>query len=363
MPRVSRPETKARRSAELEMRRAGVLDAAEQTFRTRGYPATKIDDIAESAGISIGTVYNFFGSKEGLYGAVIERIADDLVTRAKDLVDRARDAEHAIEALVRFRFSNYETHHLFFVLFSCERSSGIYPDPEAISENVPSLYYRYLDLVARTFERGMEEGAFERIHPLHLALSLEGVIGAFAGYWSRPDRTESLDAQARNVRDTFMRMAGLKRADSAPARQRPDAGKDDREVYITRFDLERLKELIAVARGFGSSEDACHLNELDRGLSAGRIVDSRSVPGDVVTMNSRVRLKNMKTGRKEVRSLVFPVDGGKQAENVSVLQPLGTALFGSRVGSLLAVETDGSTAEYLIEELLYQPESAGDYHL
>ena len=136
-----------------------------------------------------------------------------------------------------------------------------------------------------------------------------------------------------------------------------------KKIATFRFDFERLKELIAVARGFGDSEEACHLDELDRELSAGRLVDSKDVPKDVVTMNSRIRLKNMKTGRKQVVALVFPVDQEKSPDNISVLDPLGTAMFGSRIGSTLEVGMKDSTANYLVEEILYQPESAGDYHL
>lgn len=55
---------------------AQILDAAEALFRERGFQATTIDEIAESADVSVGTVYFHFQTKAGLYLALVERALD-----------------------------------------------------------------------------------------------------------------------------------------------------------------------------------------------------------------------------------------------------------------------------------------------
>jgi len=57
------------------------------------------------------------------------------------------------------------------------------------------------------------------------------------------------------------------------------------------------------------------------------------------------------------------VDAGKSAENVSILEPMGTAMLGCRVGSLMQFEETGRRRRLRIQAIQYQPESAGDYHL
>src|SRR3954463_4368696 len=52
---------------------AAILDAAERHFLARGYEATKIDEIAADADVAVGSIYNHFESKEGLYAALLER--------------------------------------------------------------------------------------------------------------------------------------------------------------------------------------------------------------------------------------------------------------------------------------------------
>jgi AcrR family transcriptional regulator len=67
-------------SAEVEGGRARILEAALQAFAERGYNAASIAEIGERAGIAKSVMYHHFGSKAGLYEAVVEAQTADLVT-------------------------------------------------------------------------------------------------------------------------------------------------------------------------------------------------------------------------------------------------------------------------------------------
>lgn len=68
---------KGREGSRSERRRArtatAIRDAAERLFIGRGYSATTMEDLAEEADVAVGSIYAHFGSKEGVYGALIER--------------------------------------------------------------------------------------------------------------------------------------------------------------------------------------------------------------------------------------------------------------------------------------------------
>lgn len=71
----------ARASASRSERRKArttnaIMDAAERHFLERGFQDAKVDEIAEEADVAVGSVYNHFGSKEGLYRASLERSLD-----------------------------------------------------------------------------------------------------------------------------------------------------------------------------------------------------------------------------------------------------------------------------------------------
>lgn len=65
---------------------------------------------------------------------------------------------------------------------------------------------------------------------------------------------------------------------------------EPRDIYITKFDLARLKELLEVGISF-KERDRDYLESLRNELDRAHIVDPTAVPDDVVTMNSRFRLK------------------------------------------------------------------------
>lgn len=360
MPRVTQASTKARRVSEIQARKQSVLEAARTVFAASGYPSAATDDIAVQAGVSVGTVYNFFASKEILFARTVESIGDEVLAGARVALEAGDSLESCVREIVRLRLAGYERQRLFFMVASDAGVSGAYPVPEAISERIMPLYYRYLDLVAKVLKRGVGDRSFEKMTPLSMAISMEGIINGFASYWTRPGVSQPLDRHVGQVTETLLRVFALN--DRTRSVAGSAAVKRGREVYITRFDFERLRELISVARTFGGSDQAAHLDELAHALARARIVDARAVPQDVCTMNSRVRLRNIEKRIRRVVTLSFPADAGTQ-DRVSVLEPLGTALLGGRVGAAVAVAGRGVDGKYEIIEMLYQPESAGHYHL
>ncbi len=86
----------ASRARDPERSRAAILDAAEELFARKGYEATSLEDVGRNAGLSRGTPHYFFGTKEDLYKAVLERVFAD----ARESVARGRAAASGATAEV-----------------------------------------------------------------------------------------------------------------------------------------------------------------------------------------------------------------------------------------------------------------------
>jgi regulator of nucleoside diphosphate kinase len=136
----------------------------------------------------------------------------------------------------------------------------------------------------------------------------------------------------------------------------------ERRVFITDTDRDRLEKLLLGARQW-SNRDKAHLQALEEELDKAHTVESRDIPGDVVTMRSQVRVKDMKAGTKMDISVVFPSEADSEQGKISVLAPIGTALLGYRVGDIVEWKVPGGIRRLKIECILYQPEAAGDSHL
>ena len=108
----------------------------------------------------------------------------------------------------------------------------------------------------------------------------------------------------------------------------------------------------------GGSSDP-YLELLAEKLSGCRETHAQDVPGDVVTMNSQVRLREVDSGREFDYMLVFPADADVRGNRISVLTPMGVALLGARVGSLVEVRTPSKLRRMSVVELIFQPEATG----
>jgi AcrR family transcriptional regulator len=87
-----------RRSGALT--RIAVLDAAERLFAARGYRGTSLEEIGREAGLSRGTPGYFFGSKQRLYGEVLDRILTRAQAALAAASARAQDASVPIPELL-----------------------------------------------------------------------------------------------------------------------------------------------------------------------------------------------------------------------------------------------------------------------
>ena len=135
-----------------------------------------------------------------------------------------------------------------------------------------------------------------------------------------------------------------------------------RKLNITEFDKSRLEELIAVAEEFGG-QDRKDLASLAEELERAEVVSSKDVPADVVTMNSKVVLRDLSTSEKMTYVLVFPKDANIAAGAISVLAPVGTAILGYAKGDVVEWSVPSGVRRIRIDDVLYQPEAARDYHL
>jgi regulator of nucleoside diphosphate kinase len=133
------------------------------------------------------------------------------------------------------------------------------------------------------------------------------------------------------------------------------------KIYITEFDLKRLKGLIQYARESWSKRVAQHLEELDEELERAEVVKPEEVPADVITMNSSFRLRDLETGEEVVYTLVFPAKADSSSGKISVLAPIGTAVLGYRMGDVVEWQVPAGMKKFKVEAILYQPEAAFDY--
>ena len=135
-----------------------------------------------------------------------------------------------------------------------------------------------------------------------------------------------------------------------------------KKIQVTQLDHERLCRLVDTMRLQSAKDQTC-LAQLQGELKRAKIISSKRVKPSVVTMNSTVKLRDLDSGELLEYQLVYPQDADVEANKVSVLAPVGTALLGFSVGDSVQWDVPAGVRRFQIEDILYQPEAAGDYNL
>ena len=136
----------------------------------------------------------------------------------------------------------------------------------------------------------------------------------------------------------------------------------DSVIYITDLDLERLSTLLANT-GLYNRKDQEYFGKLEEELDSAYVVSSQDIPNDILTINSRAQVRDLDSGKEIVLTLVLPVGANYEHGRVSILAPVGAALFGRRIGDTVVCRVPGGVRRLKVERVFYQPEAAGDYHL
>jgi TetR/AcrR family fatty acid metabolism transcriptional regulator len=87
-----------------------ILEAAGSIFSDKGYPNTKMQEIAEKAGIGKGTIYQYFKSKKHLFQEVIKEGIDLYATDMKKEINKCSGTEENLKKIVRFSFVFMQKH-------------------------------------------------------------------------------------------------------------------------------------------------------------------------------------------------------------------------------------------------------------
>jgi len=130
-------------------------------------------------------------------------------------------------------------------------------------------------------------------------------------------------------------------------------------IIINELDAERLDSLLEKPE-YAKSPVADMLNtELDRA----EMCSPEMIPADVVSMNSRVKFRDLTSQEEFVRTLVYPANLTDSDTQLSVMAPVGAALLGLRVGDTINWQLpNGNKTHLQVLKLDYQPEAAGEFH-
>ena len=165
MPRGAK---EAARQARTEVYRQHLLEAAVRVFAERGFEATKVQDIAQEADLSLGTIYSVFPGKQELYEAILAEHGQALLALVQAVHDRKVPARDTLDALIDV-YIDYFVGHPDFLRMHLRSGASWALGPVLGTEQQRAYWQRIHALQADIFRRGVRERAFVEEDPDYLA--------------------------------------------------------------------------------------------------------------------------------------------------------------------------------------------------
>jgi regulator of nucleoside diphosphate kinase len=134
-----------------------------------------------------------------------------------------------------------------------------------------------------------------------------------------------------------------------------------KKITVTINDYQRLIGLIEFASL--KTKMPKGVAEFYEKLTHARMVPQEGIDEKTITMNSKILLREVGSGRETEITLTYPQDAEPRERRVSVFSQIGIALFGCREKDVVSWRVPNGAGLFEILSVTYQPEAAGDFHL
>ena len=185
-----------------------ILTAAETIILREGFKRTKMLDVAEATGVSVGTLYNYFESKEAVLQAIMEHHYSRLEDQLKLQFESADPVEQVIELVARvYRF--IEDNRELFQLYCRSELDGHDGSKTSASLSPNAVFERVGQPIAELLNQCLQSGRIRADIPLReLVWSLRTLLQALLTDWYRDSDRFSLTQRGAQLVALFFRGAG-----------------------------------------------------------------------------------------------------------------------------------------------------------
>jgi TetR/AcrR family transcriptional regulator len=158
--------------------RQKVLAAAFREFADKGLDGARVDEIARRAGVNKGMLYHYFGNKEQLFSAALERLYTTIRTKQGSLQLRDLAPEQAMRRLITHTAEIWMEHPDFFSVLNSENLHRARHVKR--SKQIIRMYEPVLKQMEQLLAAGSRDGTFRKgIDPLDLYISISALASHY----------------------------------------------------------------------------------------------------------------------------------------------------------------------------------------
>jgi len=201
-----------RKEQEKHTRKKDILEAALVLFSEKSYHEVTVDEIAKRVGLSKGTLYLYFDTKENLFFSIIQEKTEALFSRLQSAIQDNAPYLHRLENFIKAYFAFFEEYQAYFKIIHSEKRRMEVPNRNRMRNHITKSYYDYDHLLLNFMKEGQDRGLFRDMKPEIITNTLRGLLNSFIFQCVFTEEKCSLVEEAPYVLDLFLN--GVKNEES-----------------------------------------------------------------------------------------------------------------------------------------------------
>ena len=184
-----------------------ILHAAAKVFAEKGVVKTKMVDIATEAGIGKGTIYEYYRSKEEIFGDTFRLIFDHMESQMADAIGHTQDPVVKLKTLIQVTLKEFLEHSgdLAGIMMDFWAEGVRSKNNDVLSIiNLELVYSEYKLLIADILHDGMKKGIFREVDANSLAAIIIGSMDGIMLQWIMNKNAVNLDKVSEVMVDTLL---------------------------------------------------------------------------------------------------------------------------------------------------------------
>ncbi len=162
-------------------RKDQILDAATNVFSRRGFHDARVDDIAEEAGLSKGTLYWYFKSKDDIIIGLLDRLFEFGASGVRELQSKEMPATEMLRQAIDLLIKDLDR-WLKLIPLAYEFLGLLFR--RKIVQTAFKRYFRhYMDLITPIIQQGIDEGAFQVDSAKEVAIAIGAIFEGTILLW------------------------------------------------------------------------------------------------------------------------------------------------------------------------------------
>jgi len=167
----------SRKEREKLLHREEILEAALSLFSDKGFHNVSMQDIANESEFGVGTLYNFFESKEQLFVELMKSGIEKIGQLLIPILDSKQQEQEKLSEFIRVHVDMIEGNVEFIKLYISQYGMSTSANP--MLEDISNLKTTVAAKLESVIKAGIQKQIFRRVHPEIVALSLRATLEAF----------------------------------------------------------------------------------------------------------------------------------------------------------------------------------------